>query len=109
MPGETYFNAAKRETLEECNIDINNSKEIVELGLFSYLANKDLYLFAVIIEYVPVLQCNSFYEEHGKIHPEMVDFKWIEFDEYAKYLNFKLIEVFDGVLPLIKSHIYKQK
>jgi len=94
---ESYLATAWRETLEECNIDILINKRIKALGLFPYLKKKDLYLFLVSIKSVPKLECNSFFEGKNGPQPEMVDFKWIDFDEHKKYINFSLQKVFNKI------------
>lgn len=100
--GETYLSAAIRETLEETNIDLSIvQKRIQELGLMPYLKNKKLYLYLVEIDSVPLLKCNSFYESNGGLEPEMVDYKWIDLDEYPNYMNKGLIIALD----LIKDRI----
>ena len=100
---ENYIVAAIRETYEECNIDINiNIKKIEDVGLLPYLNDKDLYLFLVEIEHLPDnIKCNSFFEKDGKLLPEMVDYKWIEIDEYKKYLCHHLVVLFDEIYEKI--------
>jgi len=108
-PGEVYYDAAIRETLEECNIDIRKGTIIRDLGKFKYLRDKDLYLFLTVIGDTPEMKCNSFFldKKKGIEVPEMVDFKWIEFDNYRKYFSKNLSSVFDEVIPLIKLHLNK--
>ena len=108
-PGEVYYDAAIRETLEECNIDIRKGTIIRDLGKFKYLRDKDLYLFLTVIGDTPEMKCNSFFldKKKGIEVPEMVDFKWIEFDNYRKYFSKNLSIVFDEVIPLIKLHLNK--
>ena len=104
--GESFFSTAIRETLEECNIDIR--KYVVEsLGQFSYLKNKNLYLYLVVVDTIPKLKCNSFFIDVKKNRrvPEMVKFKWIKFDDYKKYFSPSLSKVFDRIIPLIKSKV----
>ena len=110
-PGENYYDAARRETLEECNIDIAKGSIIRDLGLLKYLKKKDLYLYLVVMDDIPKLKCNSFFiDENKQIEvPEMTDFKWIDFDDYEKYLGKGMILVFEGIITLIKTHTNKQR
>lgn len=101
------FQTAQRETFEESNVDINKSSYVRDLGIFPYLKTKDLNLFLVKIDYKPELKCNSFFtdERTGKKNPEMIEFKWIGFDEYPNYFGHNLTSVFDAVIPIIKNFI----
>lgn len=97
----SYLATAIRETKEECNIDINVNKRIETIGLVPYLKKKNLYLFLVEIKTIPEIKCNSFYKSNEGFKPEMIDYKWIDIDEYDKYLGRGLKNVFD----LIKEHV----
>ena len=79
------------------------------MGTYRYLKNKDLHLYLVVINYEPELKCNSTFthKKSGEQVPEMIDFKWVGFDEYKKYFSIKLSAVFDEVIPLIKLQLDK--
>jgi len=106
-PKETFWDAAVRETFEECNVDINRGFLIRELGTFKYLKDKNLHLYLVVINYEPELKCNSLFEDRKtkKQVPEMVGFKWIEFNEYHKYFSPSMSVVFDVIVPTITKII----
>lgn len=107
--GENFYDTTIRETFEECNIDIRNGKIIRDLGQFKYLKSKDLYLYLVVIDFEVNTRCNSFFvdERKGIKVPEMVDFKWIKFDDYRQYFGTKMSNVFDKVIPTVKLYINK--
>lgn len=64
-----------------------------------------MYLYLVFIDYEPDIKCEStFMDNRRKIEvPEMVDFKWIKFDEYKKYFSKAMVSVFDKIVPIIKQ------
>lgn len=64
-----------------------------------------MYLYLVFIDYEPDIKCKStFIDKRKNIEvAEMVDFKWIEFDEYKKYFSNAMVSVFDKVVPIIKQ------
>ena len=105
---ESYLETAKRETLEECNIDIDKSIKIEDLGEFKYLKNKNLHLFLVVIDYEPELKCNSTFlvEKSNIIAHEMVAYRWVELDGYSNYISIALKSVIDSVIPKIKSILF---
>jgi 8-oxo-dGTP pyrophosphatase MutT (NUDIX family) len=104
---ESFFDTASRETLEECNVDINKNSLIRELGTFKYLVKKDLHLYLIVLNYEPELKCNSYFFDKSVNEdvPEMVDFKWIEFKDYKKYFSAAMNSVFGAIEPDIKTHI----
>ena len=104
---ESFFDTASRETLEECNVDINKNSLIRELGTFKYLKKKNLYLYLVVLNYEPELKCNSYFLDKNVNEnvPEMVDFKWIEFKDYKKYFSPAMNSVFGAIEPVIKTFI----
>jgi 8-oxo-dGTP pyrophosphatase MutT (NUDIX family) len=105
----SYLVTATRETKEECNIDININKRIETVGLVPYIKKKNLYLFLVEMDEIPEVKCNTFYEIDGKLEPEMVDYKWIEIDEYSKYVSKGLINVFDLIKERVINFIEMKK
>lgn len=107
---ETSLDTAIRETQEECNIDITKNR-IIYIGTFEYLKKKLLCLYLVFINYEPTLKCNStfFATKANKEVPEMVDFKWIEFDDYKRYFSTAMASVFNDVVPIIKQRLMTRK
>jgi 8-oxo-dGTP pyrophosphatase MutT (NUDIX family) len=82
-PGETPRGTAVREVQEECGLIVDEAG-LLDLGLFSYRPEKDLQLYASLIERIDPSQCRctSFFRDaHGRLRPEMDGFMWIGFDE----------------------------
>lgn len=62
-PGESHDAAASRELLEETGLGVP-ADHLVGLGLFPYLRNKDLALFAWVVSTLPdpkTLRCGTFF------------------------------------------------
>ena len=81
--GESPVQTAIRETVEECGLSFE-SGQLLELGRFGYRPDKDLHLFAVLVERldVSILHCVSTYRDYrGRLRPEMDDFAWVPFDQ----------------------------
>jgi 8-oxo-dGTP pyrophosphatase MutT (NUDIX family) len=109
---ETTHETAVRETLEECNIDITKNSYIRDLGEFKYLKGKNLYLYLVVLNYNPTdIKCNSTYvdEKTNIEYFEMIDFRWIKFDDYPKYFSYSLRATFDVVIPKAKHFLKIRK
>lgn len=73
---ETPLETAIREVKEEINIDLSNDK-LVDLGLFKYNSEKDLYLFYVKknLDYSK-LKCESYFiDKFGRERPEIDKYK----------------------------------
>lgn len=79
------------------------------MGTFKYLKRKNLYLYLVVINYEPEVKCNSYFIDKNTNEkvPEMVDFKWIEFDDYKKYFSVAMNSTFDEMLPKVKHYLEK--
>lgn len=90
---EDPLETAIREIYEETNIKIDKNCQISDLGKISYGRKKKLHLFFIILSGEPEnLKCNSFFERDGGWIPEMVDYKWINPDDYPLYFSEKLTE-----------------
>lgn len=85
--GESPLQAALRECLEETDHGIQDDDEInlVDLGLFKYSSNKDLYLFRYKGLDLPVVSqctCTAYHtNEFGHTYPEFDKFAWVDLDE----------------------------
>ena len=93
--GETEEECAKREVLEETNIDLSG-QTLEDLGKHEYLKNKDLHLFRVKLAAIPDnIMCTSFFELHGRMVPEFDDFAWMlpEDDQLFSKLFNKQVEI----------------
>jgi 8-oxo-dGTP pyrophosphatase MutT (NUDIX family) len=87
-PGESPRACAIREIEEETGIKPSMYQYIFDIGQHPYLKTKDVYMFHMYLNTTPTkLVCSSFYEENGKKYPEMVDFKWIEWEERDKFVS----------------------
>lgn len=76
--GETYIQAAKRELREETGL-ILTDEPIWDCGTFQYLQNKDLHLYITIVDVnLNELHCDSMFEFHGKMVPEVIGYKWVD-------------------------------
>lgn len=106
----SYFDTARREVLEETNIDIEtNCKMIEDIGLNTYLKDKDLYLYLVKLKTKPEVECKSFYTDPicGIQYPEMVDFKWIDLMEYKMIFSYPLQKIFATNFKKIQNFLNK--
>jgi len=97
-PGETARQTAVRELQEECGLVVE-ADTLHDLGLFSYRPEKDLQLYASLIERIDPSQCRctSFFRDaHGKLRPEMDAFKWVAFDEVPERCARSMTAVLTG-------------
>jgi len=98
---ETAFEAAIRETYEECGISIDSDADVKDLFCGEYLRDKDLHMFMIQLDSKPETTCKSFFYYKGNMVPEMVDFKWVTLEESYNYLNKGLIEYLKARRSLI--------
>ena len=82
-PDEDSAVAAAREAFEECGLVLDPAA-LRELGRFEYRPDKDLLLYAVLLDRIDTSQCvctSVFRDRWGRLRPEMDDFRWTPFDE----------------------------
>ena len=95
--GEDYIKTAIRETSEEFGI-IYLENDLIDLGLYSYLKKKNLYLFKAIVTELPnpeSCNCSSFFlTKKGIELPEIDDFKIFSIKEGISKLNKSMQKVF---------------
>ena len=96
-----------REVQEECGLVVDGDS-LHDLGLFSYRPEKDLQLYASLIERIDPSQCRctSFFRDaHGQLRPEMDAFMWVAFDDVPKRCARSMAAVLTGpvVLPAVLS------
>lgn len=95
--GEEDIDAAIRELKEESSFDATVYKDKIEdIGIFNYLANKDIHLFKLRLNFLPklsTLKCDSFFERDGKQIPEINEFRIIRRSE-RQYFSKSLLKVF---------------
>lgn len=80
-PGEAPEAAARRETREECGLDLDGVP-LLDLGRQAYQRSKDLHLYAVRMAPfdAALCHCSSRYTDPwGRQRPEMDGFEWTPF------------------------------
>lgn len=84
--GETPIQCAIRETFEETNLKFTEN-ELIDLGQFEYLKNKDLHLFGTKIPFEPDnIKCNSlFIDKYGEEIFEFDDFLFVPITELRDF------------------------
>lgn len=80
---EEDIDAACRELYEETNIKLTeeDKKDLIDLGIFKHNKEKNIHIFLLKVEEFPkldLLDCNSFFERHGKEYPEVDGWKIIK-------------------------------
>jgi len=108
-PGETPRQAAVREVQEECGLVVDGDG-LLDLGLFRYRPEKDLQLYASLIERIDPAQCRctSFFRDaHGITRPEMDAFMWVAFDEVPGRCAKSMAAVLTGpvLLPQVLARL----
>jgi len=94
---ESYAQAAIRELFEETGIKVEKYK-LKDLGMFSYMPTKDLYLFAYNYDFNPAnCKCSSFFIYNGRSIPEVVGYKSVDFRDVRQY--------YKSLQPLLKTII----
>ena len=77
--GESPMAAALREAEEEIGVRFSPA-DLTDLGQFTYLPSKDLYLYLVRVSKdelnIDDCVCNSTFELYGRTFPEMDNFVW---------------------------------
>lgn len=100
--GEVPVQTAIREAVEETGLAFD-AASLLELGHFDYRPDKDLHLFAALVErFDPaILRCTSTYEDYrGRIRPEMDDFAWVPFARVPERCGRNMTTVLTRSLPL---------
>jgi ADP-ribose pyrophosphatase YjhB (NUDIX family) len=109
--GETFLEGAIRECKEECNVDLEDTKDFNILPIqsvnyktkkkilypFLFLQKKESKLDCDKLE----LKCNSMVEDKKEDFPEMDDFKWVTLDEAKDLLHETQVACLDKIKALI--------
>jgi len=85
--GEDDLSAALRELKEETGL-ILESKDLQDLGIHTYLRNKDIHTFLCRVPKLPdteILDCTSMFEVSGKHFKEIDGFRHIPRDERFRF------------------------
>lgn len=93
---------AAREALEECGLHLNPG-DLHALGRFSYRPDKNLLLYAVLLERLDtrLFSCSSQYrDQQGQMRPEMDAFRWTPFAEVPTHCAKSLSTVLTQSLSL---------
>lgn len=91
-PGETFLEAAIRETREESGIEVPADK-LNFLGNFAYRKKKKLALFEWVVEEMPdptKCFCEATFDGH---RPEMDDFCVVDYHEAIQLVNINLAKI----------------
>ena len=101
-PGEDARTTAVRETAEETGL-VLEPDDLLDLGRFPYLRQKDLHLHAVLVERIDLApcRCSTFVpDSRGRMRPEMDAYAWVPFDAIATRAGKSLVAVLTGKLAL---------
>jgi 8-oxo-dGTP pyrophosphatase MutT (NUDIX family) len=104
-PEENYLEACLREIKEETGYDVSSDAQIEELGQFTYLPAKDLYLFKITPKVLPdidKLNCTSMVNLPDKPpFPEVNAYKYVTPKTADRYIsqNLRRTLIQAGILP----------
>ena len=108
---ESHIECCLRELKEETNLDYQSlRKDFIELGLFNYNSNKDLYLYKIEhnIQELKKLCCNSYFDMNGIKMPEMDEYKMVSFDEIDKFVKSQMSFILHKILKIPLGEKQKQ-
>lgn len=100
---ESHVECCLRELKEETNLDYQNlRKDFIELGLYKYNENKDLYLYKIErdIQDLTKLCCNSYFYMEGIKTPEIDSYKMVSFDEIDKFVTLQMSFILHKILRI---------
>ena len=100
---ETYLETAVRELEEETGIKAN-SENMIDIGLFDYKSDKQLYVFIYpMTDEVKNLHCDStFTDTDGIDKPEIDKYRYATASEVGTYMNTKM---YRSVSTIIKNFL----
>jgi 8-oxo-dGTP pyrophosphatase MutT (NUDIX family) len=101
-PGEDALATAVRETAEETGL-VFEPDDLLDLGRFAYLRQKDLHLHAALMERIDLAPCRCSTlapDGRGRMRPEMDRYAWVGFDALATRAGKSLVAVLTGKLSL---------
>jgi 8-oxo-dGTP pyrophosphatase MutT (NUDIX family) len=100
--GESPREAAVREAAEECGLAFAPDA-LLELGRFAYRPQKDLHLFATLVDRFDPATCrctSQFRDRFGRLVPEADAFEWTPFDGIAQRCAKSMTAVLSGPVSL---------
>ena len=101
-PGETALQTALRETAEECGLQFAPA-DLLELGRCAYRPEKDLHLFATLVDGVDAAECHcrsQFTDAWGRRRPEMDAFEWTTFARVPRRCSRRMAALLTQTLSL---------
>lgn len=107
--GESHCTTALRETQEETGLVLAPSR-LIDLGLFEYRRDKNLYLFAARLSRAQAdirrCVCISMFprERDGRMIPEMDAYRWVAPDAVPDFASGSLTRLFQRALSLSELH-----
>jgi 8-oxo-dGTP pyrophosphatase MutT (NUDIX family) len=108
-PDEARMTTALRETREETGLVVAPER-LLDLGLFSYRRDKDLYLFGVRLTRAQAdiahCTCTSLFAHprDGRIIPEMDAYRWLPPEAVPRFASGSLTRLFTHLLSLTELH-----
>jgi 8-oxo-dGTP pyrophosphatase MutT (NUDIX family) len=93
--GESSIDAAVREAREECGIALE-TRALQHVGHFAYRPDKDLELYAAVIDRIDTARCvctSMFVDRFGRERPEMDDFRWTPFAAVGEHCAKSMAQV----------------
>lgn len=102
--GESLEEAAKREAMEECGLNLTNLTKLT--GALKYSKGTTLTFFKSEMNPLPdakSLQCQSFYEYNGRQFPEIAQYLVVPLEELPQYLYKGLAKLIvdNGIVEMI--------
>lgn len=104
--GESLEEAAKREAMEECGLNLTHLTKLT--GALKYSKGTTLTFFKSEMNPLPdakSLQCQSFYEYNGRQFPEIAQYLVVPLEELPQYLYKGLAKLIvdNGIVEMIKG------
>jgi len=107
--GEAPVDTALRETREETGLRIAPA-QLLDLGLFDYRRDKNLYLFATRLSRAQAdighCTCTSLFPRprDGRMIPEMDAYRWVSPEGVPRLASGSLTRLFSTLLSLLELH-----
>lgn len=108
-PHEAHLDTALRETREETGLRIQ-PQQTLELGLYPYRRDKNLYLFGVRLSRAQAdiahCTCTSLFPRprDGRLIPEMDGYRWVAPEAVPHFASGSLSRLFTNLLSLSELH-----
>ena len=109
--GESPSETALRETAEETGLALAR-EGLLDLGRQSYLRQKDLHLFAVLIERIDPQRCRCatlFRDARGRMRPEFDAHAWVPFGALRMRCGKSLLALLERVSLLAVLELLRER